>query len=319
MRFVPSGKRLVSLGLAERVAVVTGAGGGLGRSYALLLARCGAKVVVNDVGATPSGPSTSASAADSVVAEIEALGGSAMADHGDVTDFSQMEAMVAAAEGRWGRIDILINNAGILRDRTFAKMDLADFRKVIDVHLMGSVNATKAVWAGMSARRYGRVVLTTSSSGLFGNFGQSNYSAAKMALVGLMRTLSQEGRKAGIHVNCISPTAVTRMTGGLLDPKLGQQVTPDAVAPGVLTLCAERAPSGTILCAGAGSFEQANITLTRGLRLPIDDDTAQQLLDRMDEVADRASEMTPSTGWEQSRWEMEGADAHQGSSGAVAL
>ena len=290
---------------AGRVAVVTGAGGGLGRSYALMLARGGAKVVVNDVGGDRSGSSTSASPADQVVAEIEALGATAMADHGDVTNPRQMEAMIAAAEERWGRVDILVNNAGILRDRTFAKMDLEDFRRVIDVHLMGSVNATKAAWAGMSARRYGRIVLTTSSSGLFGNFGQSSYSAAKMALVGLMRTLSQEGQKAGICVNCISPTAATRMTGELMSPEVSRRLTPDAVAPAVMTLCAEAAPNGVILCAGAGSFERANITLTRGLRLPIDDGTAQQLLDRMDEVGDRTGEMTPGTGWEQSRWELD--------------
>ena len=303
----------MGLSFSGRVAVVTGAGGGLGRSYALSLARLGAKVVVNDVGGDRKGSSTSATAADLVVAEIEAMGGIAIADHGDVTDFVQMEAMAAAAEARWSRIDILINNAGILRDRTFAKMDLADFRKVIDVHFMGSVNATKAVWAGMSARGYGRVVLTTSSSGLFGNFGQSNYSAAKMALVGLMRTLSQEGRKAGIHVNCISPTAATRMTGDLLGPDLMERLTPDAVAPGVLALCAERAPNGIILCAGAGSFEQANVTMTRGIRLPIDGETAEHLLERMEEVGDRAREMTPSTGWEQSRWELEGAEGQENS------
>lgn len=287
-----------------RVAVVTGAGGGLGRAYALLLARYGAKVVVNDLGGDRSGSSASASPADQVVGEIETLGGIAMADPGDVTDFHQMEAMVAAAEDRWGRVDILINNAGILRDRTFAKMDLVDFRKVIDVHLMGSVNATKAAWAGMSARGYGRVVLTTSSSGLFGNFGQSNYGAAKMALVGLMRTLSQEGQRVGIRVNCISPTAATRLTGDVLDPELLQRLTPDAVAPGVAALCAETAPNGVVLCAGAGSFEQANITLTRGLRLPIGDGTAEQVLDGMDRVGDRVGEMAPRTGWEQSQWEV---------------
>ena len=295
----------MTLSLQGRVAIVTGAGGGLGRSYALLLARYGAKVVVNDVGGDRSGLSASSSPAKQVVAEIEALGGTGMADRGDVTDFHQMEAMVAAAEDRWGRVDILINNAGILRDRTFAKMDLDDFRKVIDVHLMGSVNATKAVWTGMSARGCGRVVLTTSSSGLFGNFGQSNYSAAKMALVGLMRTLSQEGRKFDIRVNCISPTAATRLTGDLLNPELAQRLTPEAVAPGVIALCADSAPTGAILCAGAGSFELANITLTRGLRLPIDENLTEQLLDRMDEVSDRAGEMTPSTGWEQSRWELD--------------
>lgn len=290
-----------------RVAIVTGAGNGLGRAYALLLARHGVRVVVNDLGGERDGSDASTKSADEVVAEIRSLGGEAIADGGDVTDANQMEAMVAAAEAEWNRVDILVNNAGILRDRSFANMDLADFRHVIDVHLMGSVHATKAVWAGMRRRGYGRVVLTTSSSGLYGSFGQSNYSAAKMALVGLMRTLSLEGHKSGIRVNCISPTAVTRLTGDVMPPEMHDRLTPDAVAPGILALCADAAPTGTILCAGAGSFEQANITLTRGARLPIDERTAERLLDRWDEIGDRTGEMVPGSGWEQSRWELEGS------------
>ena len=285
--------------LSGRVAIVTGAGGGLGRSYALLLAGHGAKVVVNDLGS----PTGSGGAAN-VVAEIEDLGGTAMFNGGDVTDYDQMERMIAEAEDAWGSVDLLVNNAGILRDRTFAKMDLADFRKVIDVHLMGTVNATKAAWAGMSARRYGRIVMTTSSSGLFGNFGQSNYSAAKMALVGLMRTLSKEGEKSGIRVNCIAPTAATKMTDDVMDAEALDRLAPEAVAPGVVALCADEAPNGMVLCAGAGSFEQAHVTLTRGVHLREGSDGADQLLAVMDEIGERDGEMVPSTGWEQARWEL---------------
>ena len=212
--------------------------------------------------------------------------------------------MAAAAEAEWGRVDILVNNAGILRDRTFGKMDLADFRQVIEVHLMGAVNATKAVWPGMSERRFGRIVMTTSSSGLYGNFGQSNYSAAKMALVGLMRTLSHEGRKTDIRVNCISPTAATRMTGDVMPAEDLRRLTPEAVAPAVIALCADSAPTGSILCAGGGSFEMAYITLTRGIELTVDEDASGRLLHRLGEIGDRTGEMVPTTGWEQSQWEL---------------
>ncbi|MBW8304454.1 MAG: SDR family NAD(P)-dependent oxidoreductase, partial [Brevundimonas sp.] len=190
-----------------RVAIVTGAGGGLGREHALALARRGAKVVVNDFGGARDGSGGSATAAETVVAEIEAAGGEAMANPASVTDFAAVQDMVAAAVAKWGRVDILVNNAGVLRDKSFAKMELEDFRFVVDVHLMGAVNCTKAVWDHMRDANYGRIVMTTSSSGLYGNFGQSNYGAAKMALVGLMQTLSIEGAKNDIRVNCLAPTA----------------------------------------------------------------------------------------------------------------
>ncbi len=201
----------MAIDLTGRIAIVTGAGGGLGRQHALALARRGAKVVVNDLGAAIDGRGGSSTAAESVVEEIEAMGGEAVANGASVTDFHQVEAMVADATQRWGRVDILVANAGILRDKSFAKMELEDFRAVFDVHVMGAVHCAKAVWAGMRERNYGRIVFTTSSSGLYGNFGQSNYGAAKMALVGLMNTLALEGIRNNIKVNCLAPTAGTRM------------------------------------------------------------------------------------------------------------
>lgn len=252
--------------LNGRVAIVTGAGGGLGRSHALLLAKRGAKVVVNDLGAAVNGQGGSSAAAEAVAAEIIQAGGEAMANGASVSDPAQVEAMVQAALTRWRRVDILVNNAGILRDRTFAKMDMADFRAVVDVHLMGAAYCTKAVWEIMRTQAYGRIVMTTSSSGLFGNFGQANYAAAKMGLIGLMQTLALEGAKHNIRVNALAPTAATRMMEGLLAPEVFERLAPDAVSPGVLALVAEDAPTRTILCAGAGSFEQAHIILTRGIR-----------------------------------------------------
>ena len=206
-----------------RVAIVTGAGGGLGRQHALALAARGAKVVVNDLGG-----------AQSVVDDILAAGGEALANAASVTDFVAVQAMVQQAVDAWGRVDILINNAGILRDKSFAKMELADFQLVVDVHLMGSVNCTKAVWALMNEQKYGRIVMTTSSSGLYGNFGQSNYGAAKLALVGLMQTLSLEGAKNNIHVNCLAPTAATAMTAGLMPEAVLAALKPEAVVPAML-------------------------------------------------------------------------------------
>jgi NAD(P)-dependent dehydrogenase (short-subunit alcohol dehydrogenase family) len=212
--------------LQGRVAIVTGAGRGLGRSHALELAQHGAKVLVNDLGADrPDSP------AQAVVDAIRAAGGDAMAHGADVTQPQQAEAMVQAAIANWGRVDILVNNAGILRDKTFAKMSLEDFRLVIEVHLMGAVHCTQAVWNAMREQNYGRIVMTTSSSGLYGNFGQANYGAAKMALVGLMQTLALEGERYGVRVNCLAPTAATAMTEGLLDEQALALLTPDSVPP----------------------------------------------------------------------------------------
>jgi NAD(P)-dependent dehydrogenase (short-subunit alcohol dehydrogenase family) len=196
----------------------------------------------------------------------------------------------------WGRIDILVNNAGILRDKSFGKMALADFRLVLEVHLMGAAICTQAVWNIMRAQKYGRVVMTTSSSGLYGNFGQANYGAAKMGLVGLMQTLSIEGAKDGIRVNCLAPTAATRMTEGLMPPEVLAQLTPGAVTPGLLYLVAEEAPTRTIICAGAGTFERAYITLTGGLHIGTGPDAAEQVAARFDEISDRSVEMVPESG-----------------------
>ena len=268
-----------------RVAIVTGAGGGLGRQHALALAARGAKVVVNDLGG-----------AQSVVDDILAAGGEALANAASVTDFVAVQAMVQQAVDAWGRVDILINNAGILRDKSFAKMELADFQLVVDVHLMGSVNCTKAVWALMNEQKYGRIVMTTSSSGLYGNFGQSNYGAAKLALVGLMQTLSLEGAKNNIHVNCLAPTAATAMTAGLMPEAVLAALKPEAVVPAMLVLAAEDAPTRTILCAGAGTFEAAHITLTPGIHLGIGADVPEQLAERLGEVTNRANETVPQSG-----------------------
>lgn len=282
--------------LKGRVAIVTGAGGGLGREHALLLARRGAKVVVNDLGSATDGSGGSLSAAQKVVSEIKSAGGEAIANGASVTDYDQVAAMVADAVAHWGRVDILVNNAGILRDRTFAKMDLADFRAVVDVHLMGAVHCTKAVWDLMRSQGYGRIVMTTSSSGLYGNFGQSNYGAAKLALVGLMQTLGLEGEKYNVRVNCLAPTAATRMLEGLLPQVMLDALNPGQVSPAVLALVSEEAPNRTVICAGAGSFEQANITLTSGIFVGERSDAAEQLLERLSEVASRDGEIVPERG-----------------------
>lgn len=288
--------------LSGRVAIVTGAGAGLGREHALLLARRGAKVVVNDLAAGP---------AEGVAEEIRAAGGEALAIAASVSDFAAMQAMVDDTLGRWSRVDILINNAGILRDKTFAKMDLADFRLVVDVHLMGAVHCTKAVWEHMRAQNYGRIVMTTSSSGLYGNFGQSNYGAAKMALVGLMQTLALEGAKNDIRVNCLAPTAATAMTGELFPQEQLDLLQTHRVSPAVLALVRHDAPTRTILCAGAGGFETAHVTLTQGVFLEDGDDMAERLVDQWDVVTDRADEEVPDNGFRQVRMELEKAAARK--------
>ncbi|WP_198085924.1 SDR family NAD(P)-dependent oxidoreductase [Variovorax sp. E3] len=285
-----------SIDFKGRVAIVTGAGGGLGRQHALALAARGAKVVVNDLGGARDGSGGSVGAAQAVVDEIKAAGGEAIANGASVTDFEAVQAMVQQAVDAWGRVDILINNAGILRDKSFAKMELADFKLVVDVHLMGAVNCTKAVWALMNEQKYGRIVMTTSSSGLYGNFGQSNYGAAKLALVGLMQTLSIEGAKNDIRVNCLAPTAATRMTEDLFPKEMLEAFRPEAVVPAMLVLAAQDAPNRTILCAGAGTFEAAHITLTQGAWLGIEADTPEQLAARLSDVTEREGEVVPQSG-----------------------
>jgi NAD(P)-dependent dehydrogenase (short-subunit alcohol dehydrogenase family) len=279
-----------------RVAVVTGAGGGLGRQHALALAARGAKVVVNDLGGTLEGVGATPSAALAVVEEIRRAGGQAIASGASVTDAAAVQAMVDDAMKEWGRVDILVNNAGILRDKSFTKMTLDDFRLVVEVHLMGAVNCSKAVWDIMRAQNYGRIVMTTSSSGLYGNFGQSNYGAAKMALVGLMQTLSIEGAKNNIHVNCLAPTAATRMTENLMPEAVLKLLQAETVTPGLLALVAEDAPTRAILCAGAGAFERAHITLTQGVFVGLPADAPEQVALQFEALSDRDGETVPASG-----------------------
>ena len=294
----------MGLDFSGRVAIVTGAGGGLGRQHALALAARGAKVVVNDLGGAVDGSGGSVSAAQAVVNEIVAAGGEAIANGASVTDFAAVQAMVQQALDTWGHVDILVNNAGILRDKSFAKMDLADFRLVVDVHLMGAVNCTKAVWAQMQQQKYGRIVMTTSSTGLYGNFGQANYGAAKMALVGLMQTLAIEGEKHGIRVNCLAPTAATRMTEDIFPPDMLSSFGPEAVVPAMLVLASEQAPTRTILCAGAGGFEAAHVTLTQGVYVGAGPEAPEQLAAQLDAVRDRTGDIVPGSGAAQSANEM---------------
>ena len=253
-----------------RVAIVTGAGNGLGRAHALGLAKLGAKVVVNDFGGARDGTGGSLTAADTVVEEIRAAGGTAMADGADVSNFEQVTAMVEKATKEWGSVDVLCANAGILRDKSFGKMEVADFQKVLDVHLVGTFYCCKAVWDGMRARNYGRIVLTTSSSGLYGNFGQANYGAAKTGMVGLMNVLAEEGRKTDIRVNIVSPTAATRMTEELLPPEALKLMKPEAITPAVEYMLSENAPTKTIMGAGAGSFAVIKILESEGVNFPED-------------------------------------------------
>jgi len=303
-----------SIDFNGRVAIVTGAGGGLGRQHALALARRGAKVLVNDLGGARDGSGGSVSAAQAVVDEIVAAGGEALANGASVTDAPAVQAMVQQAVDAWGRVDVLVNNAGILRDKSFAKMELADFQLVVDVHLMGAVNCTKAVWPLMNAQKYGRIVMTTSSSGLYGNFGQSNYGAAKMALVGLMQTLSLEGAKNDVRVNCLAPTAATRMTEGLMPQEVLDALKPEAVVPAMLVLAAEDAPTRTILCAGAGTFEAAHITMTQGAFIGIGDDAPEQLAARLAQVIAREGDQVPQSGAAQGTNEVTQAMAAAGAS-----
>ena len=294
------------LNFKGRVAIVTGAGGGLGRQHALALAARGARVLVNDLGGGVDGrvADGAVSPAQAVVDEIRSRGGEAIASSASVTDFTAVQAMVQQAVDQWGRVDILLNNAGILRDKSFAKMELADFRLVLDVHLMGAVHCSKAVWPHMVRQKRGRIVMTTSSSGLYGNFGQSNYGAAKMALVGLMQTLAIEGEKHDIRVNCLAPTAVTRMTENLFPADMRDRFDPQAVVPAMLVLASDDAPTRTVLCAGAGSFEAAHITLTQGEFIGTDAEAPERLAQRLAQVMQRDGEVVPGSGAAQGANEM---------------
>lgn len=284
-----------------KVAIVTGAGGGLGRSHAMELARRGAKVVVNDLGGSVDGTAGSSDAAQAVVDEIKAAGGEAIANGASVTDDAGVAGLVKQTMDEWGRIDILINNAGILRDKSFAKMEIADFDVVMDVHVMGSVKPTKAVWAIMKEQQYGRIVVTTSSSGLYGNFGQTNYGAAKLAVVGFMNTLKLEGQKDNIHVNALAPVAASRMTENLMPPEALALLKPEYVTPGVICLVQEDAPTGKILAAGAGVFSLAEIQESEGLFVGRDDDLdADKVWANWDKISDFSNAKPFFMGGEQS-------------------
>lgn len=288
----------MTISFQDRVAIVTGAGGGLGRAYALELARRGAKVVVNDLGASRDGTGAS-DAAQRVVEEIETAGGTAMANGGSVTDYDQMVELVSRAKEAWGAVDIVINNAGILRDKSFAKMEPDDFDLVVKVHLIGSANVTKAVWDTMRDQAYGRILMTASSTGLFGNFGQANYGAAKLGLAGLTKTLQLEGAKYNIRVNTIAPVAGTRMTEDLFPEEAFKLFAPENVVPAALYLVSEDAPSNAIVGAGAGVVQASYVTLTPGVALPADDRTPEAVARLWEQITDRTGEIVPQSGGEQ--------------------
>jgi NAD(P)-dependent dehydrogenase (short-subunit alcohol dehydrogenase family) len=268
-----------------RVAIVTGAGGGLGRCHALELAKRGAKVVVNDLGGAVDGTGGSSEAAARVVEEIEAAGGVAIANGGSVADVQGARSMVDAAMSAWGRVDVLINNAGILRDKSFTKMTIEDFRAVLEVHLMGAMYCTSAVWPIMREQNYGRIVMTTSPSGLYGNFGQTNYGAAKLGLVGFMNTLKIEGAKNNVFTNAIAPVAATRMTENLMPAEALKRLGPELVTPAVLFLCSEQAPNGVIMQAAGGRYSVACMVESSGADLGADA-TVEDIVDNYAKIAD---------------------------------
>ncbi|MBT4354912.1 MAG: SDR family NAD(P)-dependent oxidoreductase [Rhodospirillaceae bacterium] len=283
----------------DRVAIVTGAGGGLGRSHALELARRGVKVVVNDLGGRVSGVGGSATMAENVVEEIREFGGTAMANGANVTNPEEVQDMVSSVIEKWGHIDILVNNAGILRDKSFTKMDINDFRLVIEVHLMGSVICTKAVWDHMKERKYGRIVMTTSSSGNYGNFGQTNYGAAKTGVVGLMNTLCLEGAKYDIRVNALSPTAATRMTESLMPQEALDLLTVDSVTAGLIPLVCDGAPNRLIMCAGAGGYAATKVFETSGIHLAPNEQTAENVMINLDKIRDSINQEEYTSGGQQ--------------------
>ena len=277
----------MSLDFKDKVAIVTGSGNGIGKGYALELAKRGAKVVVNDLGGTVDGSGGSLSAADAVVQEIESVGGEAMANGANVAKQEDVKAMVEATMEKWGRVDVLINNAGILRDKSFGKMEWSDFEAVINVHLLGSALCAHSVFPIMKEQEFGRIVMTSSSSGLFGNFGQTNYAAAKMGVVGLMNTLKLEGAKYNVHTNSIAPTATTRMTEHLFPAEFGEKLDPKYIIPAVIFLASEKAPNGEILEAGGGVVANTYVMETMGKYFGTDENfTAEAVANHWAEITD---------------------------------
>ena len=276
----------MAIDFKDQVAIVTGGGTGLGRSHALQLAARGAKVVVNDLGGSRDGSGSSKAVAQQVVDEITESGGEAIANGADITKESQVSAMVQEALDKWGRVDVLVNNAGILRDKSFAKMSLEEWRLVVDVHLNGSAYCCHAVWPAMRQQGYGRIIVTSSSSGVYGNFGQANYGAAKYGVVGLMNVLAIEGRKYNIHVNSLVPTAATRMTEDVMTESMLEQLKPEYVSPAVLFLASADAPNGEILMAGAGNYTVAKLIEAEGIKLPEGQRTPENVAAIFDKISD---------------------------------
>jgi NAD(P)-dependent dehydrogenase (short-subunit alcohol dehydrogenase family) len=274
----------MSLDFTDKVVIVTGAGGGLGKSHALDFARRGAKVVVNDLGGSVDGSEGTSTAAQGVVDEIIAAGGEAIANGSSVTDDQGVANMISQTMDAYGRIDVLVNNAGVLRDKSFAKMTIDDFSFVVDVHLFGTLKPTKAVWPIMKEQGYGRIMVTSSSSGLYGNFGQANYGAAKMGVVGFINTLKLEGQKDNIHINALAPVAWTRMTSNLMPPEMEEMLKPEQVTPAVVFMCSDNAPTGKIICAGAGAFASTHIVETRGMYLGADP-SAEQVAENWEQIS----------------------------------
>jgi NAD(P)-dependent dehydrogenase (short-subunit alcohol dehydrogenase family) len=289
----------MAISFADKVAIVTGAGGGLGRAHALYLAKLGAKVVVNDLGASLDGSGGGSEASQKVVAEIKAAGGEAIANGASVSDDAGVAHLVKQTMDAFGRIDVLVANAGILRDKSFGKMEIKDFEAVVNVHLMGTVKPARAVWEIMKSQGYGRIVVTTSSTGLYGNFGQTNYGAAKASLVGFMNSLKLEGAKDNIKVNAVCPVAATRMTESLMPPALLEMLKPEFVSPAVAWLASEDAPTGVIMTAAAGVFAAAQMVETDGINLG-HGATADDIASHFAEIADWSSAKHYAQGGEQS-------------------
>ena len=277
----------MTIKFGDKVVIVTGAGGGLGKSHALEFARRGAKVVVNDLGGSVDGSGGASDAANAVVEEIKAEGGEAIANGASVADQSGVQNMIDEVMSKWGRIDVLVNNAGILRDKSFHKISLEEFNAVMDVHFQGSVYTSHAVYPIMREQNFGRIIFTTSSGGLSGNFGQANYGAAKMAMIGLMNCLKIEGQKYNVHSSAVAPVALSRMTENLFPEGIGERFLPEYVTPAVIYLASDDAPNGAIIGAGAGVFTQFRIFETMGLALGTGDDmTPENIAAGWSSVAD---------------------------------